>query len=165
MRINRYHEFINNCEFTNEKFDWKRIISALALVTSLNLTSCDSQKEIDSRIIPHLELLVNKQIDKLNNVYNDQGDTIVLNKTEIRGPFTPKPSTNRTFDQDWNDYYIICNISTLNDISEKNEYLLFVYSENKESKNGTIVASKSVDAKEKVNRFIDFYKENNNWPE
>jgi hypothetical protein len=125
----------NYQDFTNEELNWKKALAGAAIVASLNLTSCDTQKDIENKI-PQVEILVKNQIDRENSLKED-GDTIIFNGiSEIKEFKYKSLETNAEI----KFYFIISKVTEYEGNSMINLYWINVYEEDQKTKSGKITS-------------------------
>jgi hypothetical protein len=140
-------------EQINEKFNMKNLLPALAIIASLNLSSCKSKEDVTEKI-PMIEKVIENQISNMNE-YRDKGDTIMLDKiVEIKGPYKPCKDCDPQF-------FIVSKIQEIEGTSIKHEYMILVYQEMKNK--GVIIGQMNVDSKSEVNHQVDHFRKKQTW--
>lgn len=150
-------------EQLNEGIKLKSLLPAIAIVASLNLSSCKSKSEFEDKI-PDLETLVLNQINRADKFYKestDQNDgypdAIEFKKiVSVKGPFTTCKSCPNT-------YYIIVNVNEIINGQNQNNFYVDIYQEGKDGKGKIVGVGSSVPSIKEANHQIDYMKKYERW--
>ena len=147
----------------NEGFNLKGILPTIAIVASLNLSSCKNKSDYEQKL-PEIESLVKKQIEKGDKYFKSSSeqndghiDGIKFKKiVSIEGPIKKGKNSLKT-------YFIVVNVTEDVDGVLKNGYFIDIYEEDNNGK-GKIVGNKiNLYTMKDVSNQIESYKNYERW--
>ena len=180
-KIKNYEDFIN------EEINWKSIVPAIALATTLNLSSCKTKEEVENKI-PEVELFIQKHIDNRTEPlhtgtyysgwsYNHDKDTLIKSERLNPEDMWTDSDVDITFDKiveireiepnrlvkvnkDAKFYFIISMIRIDDGFSWRNKYLVDVYCELPDNTGGVIHDLFFADDKQELEHQLESYSSN-----